>query len=130
MFDPELLLRQLSDLGRQLDAEVDKLATLDMEATGKGCEYQFLREAHEDRIAEAFLEAEGPVDARKMGARLKAVPSRLIAQEAYLEAEKAKSRLRTQQAAIKALHTRIEIGRSLLSHEKAKLALDYYPEPK
>lgn len=128
MFDANVLLKQLSDLGRQLDAEVEKLADLDFHATGKGCDYQRLREEHEDALASAFLEVPGGVEVRKASARLKSVPSRLVAQDASKDWEEAKSRLRTQQAAIKALTTRIEIGRSMLSHEKSMLALNWNPE--
>jgi hypothetical protein len=127
MFDAETLLRQLSELGRQLDREVDKLGELDMRATGLGCEYQRLREEHEDALATAFLGlADGGVEAKKMAARLKCVPARLVAQEANREWEEARSRLRTQQAAVRALGARIEIGRSLLSHSKMQMTLDSY----
>jgi hypothetical protein len=122
--DAVTLLSQLAELGRQLDKEVDKLGEYDMLATGLGCQYQALREEHEDACAESFLGlASGGVEAKKMAARLKCVPSRLIAQDANLQWEQAKSRLRTQQAAVRALTTRIEIGRSLLSHEKALMGL-------
>lgn len=128
MFETETLLRQLSELGRELDKQVDKLGDLDMIATGLGCHYQALRESHEDNVAEQFLGlAAGSIEAKKMSARLKCVPSRLVAQEANLEWEKAKSRVRTQQAAVKAIHTRIEIGRSLLSTEKTRMDLDRLP---
>jgi hypothetical protein len=128
MFETNVLLTQLAELGRELDKQVDKLGDLDMIATGLGCHYQVLREAYEDAVADAFLKAPtGGVEAKKMEARLKCVPSRLVAQEANLEWEKSKSRVRTQQAAIKALHTRIEIGRSLLSTEKARMDLDRMP---
>lgn len=122
--DAGTLLNQLGDLGRQLDREVDKLGEYDMLATGLGCEYQRLREEYEDEFAAQFLGmTAGGVEAKKLAARLKAVPSRLIAQDASLQWEQAKSRLRTQQAAVRALTTRIEIGRSLLSHEKALMGL-------
>src|ERR1700722_9408256 len=124
MMDATTLLSQLAELGRQLDREVEKLGELDLLAPGLGCGYQVLREEHEDDCADSFLGMrEGGVEAKKMAARLKCVPSRLIAQDASLEWEKAKSRLRTQQAAVRALTTRIEIGRSLLSHEKALMGL-------
>jgi hypothetical protein len=122
--DATTLLSQLAELGRQLDKEVDHMGELDMLATGLGCEYQRLREEHEDACAETFLGlADGGVEAKKMAARLKCVPSRIIAQDANLQWELAKSRLRTQQAAVRAITTRIEIGRSLLSHEKALMGL-------
>ncbi len=122
--DATTLLSQLAELGRQLDKEVDHMGELDMLATGLGCEYQRLREEHEDACAETFLGlADGGVEAKKMAARLKCIPSRIIAQDANLQWELAKSRLRTQQAAVRAITTRIEIGRSLLSHEKALMGL-------
>ena len=122
--DATTLLQQLAELGRQLDKEVDRMGELDMLATGLGCEYQRLREEHEDSCAETFLGlADGGVEAKKMAARLKCIPSRIIAQDANLQWEQAKSRLRTQQAAVRAITTRIEIGRSLLSHEKALMGL-------
>jgi hypothetical protein len=124
MFETDTLLRQLADLGRELDTQVDYLGDLDMIATGLGCEYQRLREEYEDVFAEAFLRLTGGVEARKLEARLKCVPSRLTAQDAHLMWEKAKSRVRTQQEAIRALHKRIEIGRSLLSTEKTRMDLD------
>jgi len=128
MFDAETLLRQLAELGRQLDQQVDRLGELDMLATGLGCEWNRLREEHEDNLADAFVNGpDGGVEARKMMARLKCRPSRLIAQEASLEHEQAKSRLRTQQAVVKAISTRIEIGRSLLSTEKTRMDLDRLP---
>jgi hypothetical protein len=129
MFETQVLLQQLADLGRELDRQVDQLGDLDMIATGLGCEFQRLREEHEDALADVFLNGPaGSVESRKAAARLKCVPSRLVAQDAALEWEKAKSRVRTQQAAIKALHTRIEIGRSLLSTEKTRMDLDRLPQ--
>jgi hypothetical protein len=128
VFDADTLLRQLAELGRQLDAETSMLGDLDMISTGLSCEYNRLREEFEDALAEVFLRTDGSVEAKKMTARLKCVPSRLVAQDAALEWEQAKSRLRTQQAAIKALTVRIEIGRSLLSMEKTRMDLDRLPE--
>lgn len=125
--DVEILIRQLHDLGLQMDAEVDTLGELDMLATALGCTWEELREAHDDDVAEWFLRVAGSVEQRKMEARLKAVPSRLVAHEAKLEAEKAKSRVRTQQAKIRALDKRIEIGRSFLSLEKTRMELDRLP---
>jgi hypothetical protein len=122
--DATTLLSQLAELGRQLDKEVDHMGELDALATGLGCEYQRLREEHEDACAECFLTlTDGGVEAKKMAARLKCIPSRIIAQDANLQWELAKSKLRTQQAAVRAITTRIEIGRSLLSHEKALMGL-------
>lgn len=123
MFDAEVLLAQLAELGRQLDQETEKLGELDALATGHGCAYQRRREEYEDDLAEAFLSAQGSVEVRKNEARVKCLPSRILVQDAADDWEKAKGRVRTQQAAIKALTVRIDIGRSLLSHEKALIGL-------
>lgn len=130
MFDADVLLRQLSELGLRLDAEVEKLGELDVLATGLGCRYQALREHYEDEVANAFLKSDGSVEQKKMLARLKTIDARLTAQDAALAWENAKADLRTQQAAVRALHTRIDVGRSLLSTEKARLELDRLPEPR
>lgn len=127
MFDTDVLLGQLAALGGELDAAVVELGTLDMLATGHGCLYNQLREEHEDNLANAFLDADGSVEVRKNIARVKCVPSRLIAQQQAKEWEEAKSRVRTQQEAIRALHRRVEIGRSLLSTEKTRMDLDRLP---
>ena len=129
VFDANTLLSQLAALGRELDEQVDELGRLDLIATGNGCEYSRLREDTEDVFAEAFLNAEGGVEARKMSARLKSVPARLLAQDANKEWEFSKSRVRTQQEMIRALHRRIEIGRSLLSTEKTRMDLDRITQP-
>lgn len=122
-YDAEVLSRQLAQLGRDLDTEVKYLGQLDDAAVEAEGEYRRLDEEHGDRIAQEFLNADGAVETRKMTARLKAVPARLLAQDAWLEWNRAKAKLRTQQASIQALHRRIEIGRSMLSREKALISL-------
>lgn len=122
-YDAEVLARQLSQLGRDLDEEVRVLGVLDETAVEAEGLWRKLDEEHQDRIATEFLNGEGAVEARKMRARLKAVPARLIAEDAWLDWSRAKARLRTQQASIQALHRRIEIGRSMLSREKALISL-------
>jgi hypothetical protein len=124
MFDTDVLLGQLANLGKQLDDAVDELGKLDMLATGHGCHHAKLREEHEDALATAFLSVPGSVEVRKNEARLKCVPSRIVAWEQAKEWEEAKSRVRTQQEAIRVLHRRVEIGRSLLSTEKTRMDLD------
>lgn len=122
-FDAEVLVRQLSQLGRDLSDEVVRLGDLEDAAVTAEGEYRRLDEEHEDAVASAFLAAEGTAEVRRSAARLKAVPSRLIAQEAWLEWNRLRARLRTQQASLQALHRRCEIGRSLLSREKSLLSL-------
>lgn len=122
-FNAEVLAQQLSALGRDLDREVQLLGVLDERAVEAEGEYRRLDEEHGDRVAEEFLNAEGAVETRKMIARLKAKPARLIAEDAWLDWNRAKAKLRTQQASIQALHRRVEIGRSMLSREKALISL-------
>ncbi len=122
-WEAETLVRQLGDLGRDLDHEVGVLGGLDMAAVELEGEFRRLDEEHGDRVAQEFLGAEGTVDAKKNIARIKAIPARLVSQDAWLDWSRAKSRLRTQQASIAAMHRRIEIGRSMLSREKALLSI-------
>lgn len=122
-FDGDLLATQLAQLGRDLDREVSILGVLDEAAVDAEAEYRRLDGEHGDRVAQEFLNADGTVDAKKMIARLKAVPARLTAEDAWLEWSRAKARLRTQQASIQALHRRVEIGRSMLSREKALMSI-------
>ncbi len=122
-WDAETLATQLAALGRDLDEEVGVLGRLDEAAVDAEGRYRVLDAEHGDRVASEFLRADGAVETRKMHARLKAVPARLLADEAWLEWNQAKARLRTQQASIQALHRRVEIGRSLLSREKALISI-------
>lgn len=122
-WDAEVLARQLAQLGRDLDDEVRHLGELDMRCVEAEGEFRRLDDEHGDRVAQEFLNAEGAVETRKMIARLKAVPARLDAGEAWLEWNKYRAQLRTQQASIQALHRRVEIGRSMLSREKALISL-------
>jgi hypothetical protein len=122
-WEAETLARQLGQLGRDLDTEVGVLGRLEEEAVEAEGQYRRLDEEHSDRVAQEFLQCSGAVEVRKMQARLKAVPARLLAEEAWLEWSRCKARLRVQQASIAALGRRIDIGRSLLSREKVQLGL-------
>jgi hypothetical protein len=122
--EAEVLLRQLGGLGIQLSEAVNKLADMDVLATGNGIAYQTAREEYEDQLAEAFRRSNGSsVDARKADARLQCRDARKLAEEASAAWERSKSRLRSQQAVVRTITTRIEVGRSLLSHEKALMNL-------
>lgn len=117
--DAENLANQLAQLGRQLDEATEKLAALDIHATAKGILAANAKEEYEDALAVAFRDAEGSVEARKMLARLECTVARKASQEAAAEAEKGKSAVRNQQAMVRAINSRIDIGRSLLSREKS-----------
>ena len=123
-FDAETLARQLAALGRDLQDEVIRLGELEEEAVEAEGKYRQLDEAYEDALAKGMLDSDrGSAEARKAEARLGVTSYRLEAHVAYLEWGRAKGRLRTQQASLTALHKRIEVGRSLLSREKALLSL-------
>lgn len=122
-FDAQVLADQLARLGRDLQDYVTVLGDLEERAVDHEGDYRRLDAEYEDAFAHALLASEGSVEMRKAHARLKSVPARLITQDAWLEWNKCKARLRTQQASLSALHKRIEIGRSLLSREKALLSL-------
>jgi len=121
--DGDVLAKQLGDLGRQLDNATEELAKLDILATGAGIETARLKEEYEDAFAVAFRDATGAVEARKVTARLDCVPQRMKAQDASADWERAKAKVRNQQAIVRAINSRIDIGRSLLSREKSLAAL-------
>lgn len=127
--DANVLVSQLGQLGRDLDDEVTRLGQLEETSVDAECDYRSLDEEYGDRTAEAFLAAEGAVETRKASARLKAVPARLIREDAYREWQHAKARVRTQQASIQALHRRVEIGRSMLSREKTLMSISEIGHP-
>lgn len=123
-YDADTLVRQLAQLGRDLDDEVKVLGELEESAVDAEGEYRSRESAFDDELDKCFLEASGgSVEVRKTQARVVTTSWRLDSQEAYLEWQRAKGRLRTQNANLQALRTRIDIGRSLLSREKALLSL-------
>lgn len=122
-YETEVLASQLAQLGRDLDREVGILGELEENCVEAEGEYRRLVEEYDDCLARAFLDGEGSVEHRKAAARLKCVPARLLMQEANIDLSRIKGELRTQQASLQALHRRIEVGRSLLSREKALISL-------
>jgi hypothetical protein len=121
--DGDVLARQLAQLGKQLDDATEELAKLDLIATSAGSEAQHYKELYEDALAWAFRDAEGAVETRKAVARLSCVPARAEAAAASAVWERAKSDVRNQQAMVRAINARIDIGRSLLSREKTLMGL-------
>jgi hypothetical protein len=121
--DGEILATQLQSLGRQLDEATAKLAELDIYATSAGITAAAAKEEYENAYAASFLTADGAVEARKMIARCHCVPTQDKALEAAGAWEQAKSAVRNQQAMVRAINARIDIGRSLLSREKSLMAI-------
>ena len=105
---------QLTELGRELDAVVRTLHDVEIDAVKK---------RHDADIAEsrAFLEASGPVEQRKHEARLKA-------DKFEEEALVAEALLRYLRAKVRAIDTRIEIGRSYGAAVRAELKTLGYGE--
>lgn len=123
-FDAETLARQLAALGRDLDDEVKVLGQLEEEAVDAEGHYRAKEYAFDSELDKCFLEASGgSVEVRKAQARVVTTSWWLDSQEAYLDWQRAKARVRTQNASLSALKTRIDIGRSLLSRERALLSL-------
>ncbi|MGH7876619.1 MAG: hypothetical protein ACRENM_02990 [Candidatus Dormibacteraceae bacterium] len=109
---PNQVVRQLSELGRELDAAVRTLKDSEVEAVTK-------RHAADMAESRAFVAAEGSMELRKHRARLEADP---LEGEA-LVAEAVVRHLRTR---IRSIDTRIEIGRSYGAAVRAELkALSY-----
>jgi len=121
--DGDVLAKQLGDLGRQLDNATEELARLDILATAAGITAADKKELYEDHIAEAFVKLEGSVEVRKAQARLCTGSYRMDWQRASADWETAKAKVRNQQAMVRAINARIDIGRSLLSREKSLAAL-------
>lgn len=121
--DGDVLAHQLAELGRQLDDATTKLAELDILATAKSIEAARAKEEYEDALAIAYRDADGPVEARKTEARLMCIGERKVAHGASASCELAKADVRNQQAMVRAINARIDIGRSLLSREKALATL-------
>jgi hypothetical protein len=122
-FDAETLARQLAQLGRDLQDEVKYLGELEEAAVDAEGVYRSKETSLEWAQDKAFLDFDGSVEVRKAQSRQTTLSYQMESREAYLEWGKAKGRLRTQQANLSALHKRVEIGRSLLSREKALLSL-------
>jgi hypothetical protein len=123
IYEAEVLSQQLRRLGADLEREVIVLGELEEHCVEVEGEYRRLQEEYEDGLAHAFVHGDGSVEKRKAEARLKCVPARLLAQEAAVDWGRVKAEVRTQQASLQALHRRIEVGRSLLSREKALISL-------
>lgn len=90
--------QQLLDLARQLDAAVKELSRVDEQSVAA-------RRDFEVAFAHAFITAEGSMDMKKQRAVLATADKKYAA-------ELADQRVRSQREAIRAIGTRIEVGRS------------------
>lgn len=99
------ILQQLGSLSRDLDEAIRKLSELEEAAVTAEGRYKVAR-------ARAFLTAEGSVQAREHEAVLATESERA----AY---ETAAAAVRVQRESIRALHARIDVGRTLSATERA-----------
>jgi len=123
--DLNLLARQLSQLGRDLESEITVLGEMeDATVTAEGT-YRHYQELYDDAQAAALLRSKlSSEGSRKAEARLACIEERQVMEQALLDWRKKQAALRTQHANIQAVHRRIEIGRSLLSREKIQATLE------
>ena len=122
--DMNLLARQLSQLGRDLEGEMILLREADEAATEAEGAFCRLEALHKDDLARSFLAYQGSVDAKNAHSRLENIGSRQRVEEAKLDWERKKGFVRFRQASVRALNSRIDIGRSLLSREKVLAGLE------
>ena len=94
----EIVLR-LAELSRLLDKATDDIAVLDEAAV-------VAKAAHQVAFARAFLQAEGPMDARKQIAVLGAADEYLAMELAEVQHRACRERIRT-------LGTQIDVGRTM-----------------
>lgn len=114
LLTPNEVVMQLSELGRELDAVVTTLKDLEQEVVTK-------RHAADIAESKAFVSAEGSMEYRKHAARLVAAPEEG-------EALVAEATLRYMRTKIRAIDTRIEIGRSYGAAVRAEFKTLAYSE--
>ena len=106
---PTDIARWLVELGRQLDAKVQEFAVLGDEAAAT-------RRDAEVAFARAFLQAAGSMDTRRQIAIMQAADKRFAADVAERKVAACKE-------AIKALHLKIDVGRTASANVRAEIAL-------
>jgi hypothetical protein len=106
---PNGIARQLITLSRDLDETVERFRDVELAAA------EAKRDA-ELAYARAYLSSEGPVEERKQRAIEQSADNRFVADVADREVAACKE-------AIKALHARIEVGRTLASNVRAEVSL-------
>lgn len=107
--NPNEVASHLLELARQLDAAVKELARLDGEAVQA-------RSTFEVAFAHSFLSGSGAMDSRKQGAILETA-------DVKLAAEIADQRVRSQRELIRAVMTRIEVGRTVSATVRSEISL-------
>lgn len=125
MVEMGLLANQLSQLGRDLSQEIEILGQLEDETVTAEGNYRHCKECYELAMAAAMLQSrQSNAESRKAEAKLACTQEQAVMEQANLAWDRKKAELRTQHASLQALHRRIELGRSLLSREKALVGLE------
>lgn len=125
MTDMNFLARQLSQLGRDLESEIAVLGQMEDDTVTAEGTYRHYKELYEDALAQVLMRSKASsAESRKAEARLACVENRQIMEQANQDWDHKRAALRTQHASLQALHRRCEIGRSLLSREKALVGLE------
>lgn len=114
LLTPQQVVKQLSELGRELDTSVQMLKDLEVAAVLK-------RHAADMAESNAFVSAAGPMEMRKHLARI-------AADRFEDEALVAEALVRHMRTRIRAIDTRIEIGRSYGAAVRAELKTLSYGE--
>ncbi|RSN12860.1 hypothetical protein DMB42_11830 [Nonomuraea sp. WAC 01424] len=103
------IVKQLGQLSRDLDDAVNKLADLEFLAIEAEGEFKVA-------FAKAFREATGSVEDRKQVAVMQTDPL-------WRTHEKGAAAVRLQKEHIKALHARIDVGRTIQSTARAEMQM-------
>lgn len=101
------VLDQLQTISRDLDKAISDLSDKEMAAAEAESTYRVAK-------AKAFLKAEGSVQAREHQAVLDT-------QVELIDRDKTAALVRVQREYVKSLHSRIDVGRTVASAEKALL---------
>lgn len=107
--DGEVVIQQLGQLGRDLGEEITKLGELEEKAVDA-------EGAYRTAYASEHQQASGSVEDRKQAAIA-------ATDDLWRTWGKAIAAVRIQRESLKALHARIDIGRTMASREKALAAL-------
>lgn len=98
------VLDQLQTISRDLDAAIRQLSEFEMKAADAESTYRVAK-------ASAFLAADGAVQTREHQAVL-------ATQRQLVERDKTAAQVRVQREYIRALHARIDVGRTIVATER------------
>lgn len=109
MTDMLTIVKQLGQLSRDLDKAVDELGKAELEAVDAEADYKLA-------YSKAFRSASGPVEDRKQIATAET-------DQLFRTWGKALAVVKLQREHIKALHARIDVGRTIQATARAEISL-------